>query len=682
MKIFAVDTGGTFTDLAGFDFAQRKVVYSKSLTTYGELTEGIMSAVNKAGMALTGENLFKHGTTLVINALLQRSASDIALITTRGFRDVLEMARGNRPLPFDLFYQRSTPLIPRELRFEIAERMDGQGNTLTSPDRDEVLALARHLDSLGVKSIAVAFLNSYLAPRHEERVGQWLREALPETFITCSTELTREWYEYERTATAAANAYVGPQMSGYVRRLGGKLAEQDFTGQFYMMGSNGGVVSAERAQREPVMLVESGPVGGCIGAAAYAAGIGLERVLAFDMGGTTAKCALIEGGKFDVKPVYYVGGYDHGFPVRGAVVDIVEVSAGGGSIIWLDEAQRLNVGPRSAGSTPGPVCYGRGGTQPTVTDANVVLGRLSPESFLGGELRLDVAAAEQAIHARLLQPFGLADESEMLRMAAGVLSIATVIMAGSIKRVSVERGRDPRDFVLFAYGGGGPLHAVDLARELHIPVVVIPPEPGNFSAIGMLLTDVRRDLSETMFLPLTEAALPQIEAGYAKLERTLRADMVLEVGAETVTTSRQAEMRYRGQVHSLLVPYPDQPDLAALRQEFETLYLTRYGHVEASNPVEIVGLRVTASCEIGKPDLEGLWQPPEAGVEPSVRERMVYFTQAAKRLPTCVYHRRELAPGFARPGPALIEEYGSTTLVGPLDRFSVGHLGEIRIEIG
>lgn len=682
MRILSVDTGGTFTDLAAFDSDKGKVVCGKSLTTYHDLTEGIFETLEKTNTPLSGEGVFKHGTTLVINTLLQRSATNIALVTTRGFRDVLEMARGNRPVPFDLFYQRSAPLIPRELRFEINERVDGKGKTLVAPNRAEVEVLAKELNRRKVSAVAVAFLNSYISPNNEQEVGAWLREALPDVFVTCGTDLTREWYEYERTATASANAYVGPQMNGYVRRLYSGLRDRNFFGQFYLMGSNGGVVSVDRAIREPIMLVESGPVGGCIGAAAYARELGIKNVLAFDMGGTTAKCALVEKGEFDVKPVYYVGGRDYGFPVRGAIIDIVEVSAGGGSIAWLDEARRLNIGPRSAGSTPGPVCYGLGGTEPTVTDANAVLGRLEPESFLGGELKLDLAAAENAIREKIALPFGVSGQSGVDEMAAGILSIATVIMAGSIRRVSVERGRDPRDFSLFAYGGGGPLHAVDLARELHIPIVIIPPEPGNFSAMGMLLADVRRDQSETMLVPLDEAAMGALDAVFTRLEEALIQDLLAETSSDSITTERHAEIRYRGQVHSLLTPCYDADNVKSLRNIFEDLYLTRYGHVEMSNPVEIVSLRVTGRAAIAKPELTGMWTAPRMTSAPSRRERLVYFGTAGQRLATAVFRRRELPVGFSASGPALVEEYGSTTLVGPEDHFTVGRLGEIKILVG
>ena len=340
-------------------------------------------------------------------------------------------------------------------------------------------------------------MNSYADPAHEEEAAALLRKLLPDAYVTVSTELTREWYEYERCSTVAANAYVGPQVSTYIRRLESDLEARNFDGSLFMMGSNGGLLSVERTCRQPIGLVESGPIGGCIGAGAYAGQLGYDNVVAFDMGGTTAKCALVENGRFSVDSVYYVNGYVQGFPIKSPVIDIVEVGSGGGSIAWLDDQKRLHVGPQSAGSTPGPVCYGRGGTEPTVTDANLVLGRLNPDHFLGGELSLDTEAARRAIADKIADPLGYTGEDGLIRMADGIISIATVVMAGAIRRVSVEHGLDPRDFVLFSYGGGGPLHASQLAHELSIPTVVIPPEPGNFSAIGMLLADARLDISKT-----------------------------------------------------------------------------------------------------------------------------------------------------------------------------------------
>src|SRR5665213_4018451 len=457
--VVAVDIGGTFTDLVAFDHERGRVHYTKSPTTYGNFVEGIVACFAKAELAPREASLVNHGTTLVINALIQRRGARAALVTSAGFRDILEIARGNRPDPFDLHYQRDEPLIPRELRFEVPERMDAKGNAIVPLDEAALAALARRLAGEGVEAVAIFFVNSYANDAHEAAAAQILRRLLPDVFVTASTELTREWYEYERCSTAAANAYIGPQVNAYVRRLEHDLGDQGFAGALFMMGSNGGVLSVERTCRQPIGLVESGPIGGCIGAGVYAEALGYNNVVAFDMGGTTAKCALVEDGRFSVDSVYYAGGYVQGFPIKSPVINIVEVGSGGGSIARLDAQARLHVGPDSAGSTPGPVCYGRGVAEPTVTDANLVLGRLNPDHFLGGELKLDVTAARRAIAEHIATPLGLGGEDGLVRMADGIVAIATVVMASAIRRISVEHGRDPRDFVLFSYGGGGPLHA-------------------------------------------------------------------------------------------------------------------------------------------------------------------------------------------------------------------------------
>ena len=681
-RIIAVDTGGTFTDLAAYRPAQGDIVYAKSLTTYHDLVEGISDCVGKAKVDLGAAAQFKHGTTLVINTLLERSGAPTALVTTRGFRDILETGRGNRPDTFDLFYRREPVLVPRVHRHEVGERTDGQGAVLAAPQYAEVERLAARLRADQVSAVAISFLNAYLAPDHEQQVALWLRDLLPGVFVTCGSDLSREWYEFERTATVAANAYVGPRMRGYLGRLDEHIRTQGFGGQLFLMSSGGGVLSVARAQTQPVVLIESGPVGGCIGAAGYAAALGIDKAIAFDMGGTTAKAALVRNGRFDVKSVYYVGGYERGFPIRSPVIDIVEVGAGGGSIASLDAQQRLHVGPRSAGSSPGPVCYGRGGIEPTVTDANVVLGRIDPHSFLGGEMTLDAAAAERSIAERIAAPLGIGADGDALRAADGILSIAAVIMAGAIKRITIERGEDPREYTLFAYGGGGPLHAVDLARELHIPVVIIPPEPGNFSAIGMLLANVRRDEARMLLRPLSDETIAAMNAGYSALEEGLLTTLLEETGLEGGTFERNAEIRYRGQMHSVLTPVERDDDAARLRQRFEQVYRARYGHTESNNPVEIVSVRSTILGRMARPELAALRPNQGAGATPGSSERAVYFGSAGARLPTCVYQRRSLPEGFAAPGPALIEEYGSTTLVGPHDTFCIGALGEIRIEIG
>jgi N-methylhydantoinase A len=676
--VVAVDIGGTFTDLVAFDHETNSVRYTKSPTTYGNFAGGILDCFAKVGLGPREASLVNHGTTLVINALVQRKGAKAALVTTRGFRDVLEIARGNRPNPFDLYYRRDEPLIPRELRFEVAERIDPSGAVIEPLDLAGLETLAATLRELGVEAVAVFFLHSYANASHEELAAETLRRLLPGTFVTYSTELSREWYEYERTSTVAANAYVGPQVNSYVRTLQDELQERGFGGSLFMMGSNGGVLSAERTCRQPIALVESGPIGGCIGAGVYADALGFGNVVAFDMGGTTAKCALVEDGRYSVDSVYYANGYVQGFPIKSPVIDIVEVGSGGGSIAWLDAQQRVHVGPQSAGSTPGPVCYGRGGTDPTVTDANLILGRINADHFLGGELRLDADAAYEAIAERVAQPLGYGDRDGVVRMADGIIAIATVIMAGAIRRISVEHGRDPRDFVLFAYGGGGPLHASALARELSIPTVVVPPEPGTFSATGMLLADARLDESSTFVGPLDETTIARMDGAFADLERTLSAALAAEFGTHDVHFARFAEMRYRGQRHNIRVPVSGLASVEQIRSAFEHDYRRRYGHADAKTPAEFQALHLSAFARLDRPRIERL--PRAAAVPGPKASRDVYFAEAGGMVETRVYDRYALAPGFRDAGPAILEEYGSTTIVRPGDRFEIGPMHEIRID--
>ena len=462
--IIAVDIGGTFTDLVACDVDTGVVAFTKSPTTYGNLGAAIFDCIRKARLDAREASFVKHGTTLVINALLQRAGARTALVATKGFRDILEVGRGNRTQPFNLRFRREPPLIPRELRLEAEERMEASGNVRVPLAAGALAGLADTLRHEKVEALAISFLNSYVNPAHEQAAARELRRLLPGVFVTTGSELTREWHEFERTATVAANAYVGPQVSRYIADFDAELRAGGFAGSLLLMGSHGGVISAERGCREPITLVESGPVGGCIGAAAFGSALGIDNLVAFDMGGTTAKCAMIERGRYAVESIYYVGGPDAGFPIRGNVIDILEVGIGGGSIAWLDDLKRLNVGPKSAGSMPGPACYDRGGTEPAVTDAHLALRRLDASRFLGGEMALAPAKADAALSARIAQPLGYAGEDAVTRAAKGVLTIANLTMSSIIKKISIARGFDPRDFVLFCYGGGGPLHGTELAR--------------------------------------------------------------------------------------------------------------------------------------------------------------------------------------------------------------------------
>ena len=671
----AIDIGGTFTDLVAFDHEADKVIYTKSPTTYGNFVEGILDCFRKANIAPEDTLLINHGTTLVINSLIQRLGGRTALITTRGFRDVLEIARGNRPDPLDLYYQRDEPLIPRDMRFEVNERMDSAGKIIQALDADELGKLAERIRKEKVEAVAVFFLNSYANPFHEEEAAAMLKRLLPGVFVTCSTELSREWYEYERTSTVAANAYVGPQVNSYIRALENDLKSKNFDGTIYMMGSNGGVLSVERTCRQPIALVESGPIGGCIGAGVYAQALGFDNVISFDMGGTTAKCTLVEEGRFSVDSVYYASGYVQGFPIKSPVINIVEVGSGGGSIGWVDAQNRLHVGPRSAGSNPGPACYGRGGTEPTVTDANLVLGRLNAENFLGGELKLDGGHARQAL-ATLAAPLGYAGAQGEVELAAGILAIATVVMAGAVRKISVEHGRDPRDFVLFSYGGGGPLHACALAHELSIPVVVIPPEQGNFSAIGMLRADARLDDSNTFTGRMEEGIVEKMESVFTAMEQQAAASLKAEFSCDEVNFQRFAEMRYIGQRHNIRVPVSGLASVMAMREAFEKDYKRRYGHADAKAPAELQALHLSAFARLRRPDANRL---PRPMADKPARSRKVCFDPATGSVDARVYDRYSLARGFKGEGPAVIEEYGSTTLVWPGDHFEIGPMHEIRV---
>lgn len=677
--LIAADTGGTFTDLAVYDVETGQTSFGKALTDYDDLIAGVIAGLENTGATAADARLLKHGTTHVINSLIQRRGANTALVTTRGFRDVLEIARGNRSVPFDLTYTRSPPLVPRKMRFEVLERVDGQGRVVTSLDVDELRELAARLRMLGVEAVAISFLNAYRNPVHEEAAAQVLREALPGVFITTGSSLSREWMEYERSSTVAANAFVGPQIDGYIDNFERRLAAMSFKGRLYMMGSNGGVMSGRQAAALPIAMVESGPVGGCIGAAEYALSLGLDRAIAFDMGGTTAKCALIEGGRFEVESTYYVGGYERGFPLRTPVLDIVEVGAGGGSIAWIDENGRLRLGPRSAGSTPGPIAFRRGGTEPTVTDANVVLGRIGSGSFLNGQLQLDVDGAAAAIESQLAGPLGYSDANRVDHVAQGILDLATVTMTGAIKEISTERGRDIRQYDLIAFGGGGPLFGAELARALMIRQVIVPPNPGAFSSFGMLMSQARRDNSRTFLKLLSAQSLIEAERDFAEMEEQLGREMEAEFAAGAPVFERDAEMRYPAQSHSVRVRIEPGATAQAVKEAFEQVYRRRYGHINAALEPEMIILRVAGMVDTPRPSLQANTSHV-GGAEPKPHARRdVYHALAGKRLDTPVYRREDLPPGFAATGPLIVEEYSSTTIIGIGDHLEVGRLGELRI---
>jgi N-methylhydantoinase A len=639
----------------------------------------VMECVRKAEIELGHAETLKFGTTLVINTFVQRTGARTALVTTRGFRDILELRRGNRPIPFDVRYKPHAPLIPRDLRFEVVERIGADGAVVTPLDETDVQQIAQSLRDEKVEAVAICLINAFADDAHERRIAEMLGKLLPGVYITSGSELSPEWYEYERTSTAAANAYVGPRLHAYIDKLDNTVRERGFCKKMFLMASNGGVFSVERARQQPVMLVESGPVGGCIGAGVYARELGVRKAIAFDMGGTTAKCALLDDGQFEVKSPYFVGGATHGFPVRGGVLDIVEIGTGGGSIAHVDEHGRLCVGPRSAGSAPGPVCYGLGGTEPTMTDANLLLGRIGPNSFLGGTMSLDVDAANVCM-ARLAVAVGLKGANSLERMAQGVLTLGTLAMAQAIRQITVERGLDPREFMLVAFGGGGPLHSVEIARELGIPEIVIPPEPGVFAAVGMILADARVDRAKTFLRPLDQAAVREMHVNFLSMEGDMRASLRADFPAARLSFDRRAEMRFRGQRHSLVTPLGDAATVDELRGAFEAAYRRRFGRFDEKAPIEFVGLSLIAFAAMERPPLRELCQTGFPGTTPPSTGRKVYFAEGGWK-DAKVYHRATLPRGFDAKGPAIIEEFGSSTVVGPSDSFAIGALGEIRLRL-
>ncbi len=679
--LLAIDIGGTFTDLTVFDTRQHQLLAVKCLTSYDDFVRAVDQCMATLGLSMRDAISFKHGTTLVINALLERKGAHTVLLTTRGFRDVLEIARGNRALPFQMHYRKADPLIAREHRYELAERTNAQGLVILEPDRAELDQLIAGWRQQGVESVAISFLNAYANGANEQAVQAHLQSKMPGIFVTTGSGLSREWYEYERTATACANAFVGPQIGHYVQRLDQALNDRQYHCGRYFMGSGSGVIDFDTARQEPVRLVESGPVGGVVGAAAYAQALGIANLVAFDIGGTTAKCALVKDGLFDVKTSYWVGGYEHGFPIRSSIIDIVEVGAGGGSIAGLDPDGRLQVGPRSAGSFPGPVAYGRGGTEPTVTDANIVLGRLDPQARMGEDMKLDVDAARHALWERLGEPMGYAGPDQVPDIAQGLLTLISVTMSSAIRKITIERGEDPRSFVLFAYGGGGPLHSVELARELSIPKVIVPLRAGVFSALGMLFADIESQESRTFVSMLDATHFEQAQKVCAEMASELAQRTARQPGHETWV--RYAELRYRGQHHTLRIHWKDEDNAQTLSHRFEDAYRKRYGHVTQNAKVEFVSLHTVLRQPVERPSLKDMAHQAvaQAHAQPPYRQRRVYLSRTRQWHDVPVYERADLPIGFECEGPALIEEYGATCLIDQGDRLRVGTLAEIQIEL-
>jgi N-methylhydantoinase A len=681
-QVVGVDIGGTFTDLVAF--GEQGLVCSKSMTTAESPTEGVAECLRLAALAPDGVSELLHGSTIAINTVLERKGTLTALVTTRGFADVYAIGRANRPQSFDLNFQRPRPLVGRQLCLEVDERMDSTGAVVRPLQTAEVENVGAQLVAAGVRGVAICFLHSYRNPAHEALAARVLTERYPQLFVTASHEILREIREYERTSTTVLNAYVGPKVASYLGELDRFLSTHSFRGSLQIMRSNGGTMSVEQARRQPVWMMESGPVAGMIGAAELARQLGLSNAIGFDMGGTTAKATLIDSGVPLFRQGYLIGDSASGQPMQLPVVDVIEIGAGGGSLAWVDAQGALRIGPESAGASPGPACYGLGGTRPTVTDANLILGRLNPQRFLGGGMSLDTQMAERAMQAGICEPLGLT----VRRAAQGVVQIADTLMSLAVRAVSVERGIDPRDCTLIAFGGAGPLHAVSVAREISIPRVAVPRYPGTFSALGMLLAAWRQDFVQTFVVELARVDGAEIdrqfklmaEPGWIQLQQD-------GVSATQCTLTRSVDLRYRGQDHALPVPLQNTPlDIevkSTLRGVFDALHERHYGHASPGETIEIVNLRLSMRVVRDRKLVEQVLTAPyraTAANQPESR-REVIFGVGERAQSAKVVWRHALEPNDTVAGPAVIEEENSTTLIHPGDLARVSEGGVIMIDV-
>jgi N-methylhydantoinase A len=675
LLVVAIDIGGTFTDLIGFDEAAGSFVQAKSLTTPAHLVQGIIDCLRKSGLEAAAIDELIHGSTIAINTLIERKGAKTALLVTRGTRDVYIIGRGNRPEAYNLLFHKHRPLVSRRLTREIDERVLASGDVREPLRPASVDDACRLLAQEGIEAVAVCFLHSYVNPEHERIAGAMIRKALPDAYLSMSHEILREYREFERMSTTVVNAYIGPKVGGYVSSLKSSLGEIGFRGDLSIMRSNGGVMTPEVATERPVAMMESGPVGGIIASAQVGLALGLNNVISFDMGGTTAKASLVRDGEPTLAPGYYVGGYAGGHPVMLPMIDVVEVGAGGGSIAWIDDIGALKVGPQSAGADPGPICYRGGGTEPTITDANVVLGRLDPDNFLGGQMQLDAAGAARGIEQKIARPLKI----DTVAAAQAIIEIAISKMSLAVREVSVVKGYDPRDFALVASGGAGPLHVIAIARDLHIPTVIVPLFPSHFSALGMLLADERHDFTRTYYSDLAGIDFATLVRIYHEMVGEAEASLRNKRDA---VRQLQLDLRYVGQEFTLSVPVTlaqlEAGDRQAIRAAFDALYEHRYAHHSPDESVEMVNLRLGVIGKRAKLEFPTLGRQAVAAVS---HHREVYFADSSKPVRAPVYGRGGLGAGARVVGPALIQEHGTTTVLFENDECTVAPSGELIIKV-
>ena len=686
-----VDIGGTFTDIVFMD-AEGRIHTKKISSSVGNyaraIADGLASVFEEQGLKGDDVTEIRHGTTVASNAILEQKGSRTGLITTKGFRDVLEIRTLRMPRLYDIAWQKPPPLVERYLRLAVDERIDVRGNVKQALDPAEAEAAVQQLLDEKVEAIAVCLLNSFANPAHEYIVKAAIEKLAPDIPHCISYEVLPEIKEYERTSTTVVNTYVMPIVGQYLKQLRSDLDRTGLAAPLYIMQSNGGLMTDDAAQRMPCNIIESGPAGGVVGAQALASRMGFPNVVSFDMGGTTAKASLVEDGQVTRSQEYQVGGgimigsrlmTGGGYALKVPAIDLAEVGAGGGSLVWMDRGGALQIGPESAGASPGPLCYDKGGTEPTVTDANLILGYMNPEYLVGGELKINKKHAETVFEEKVAKPLGLSLE----RAAYGAHLVAAANMIRAIKAVSTERGRDVRDFAMFAFGGNGPIFAGVMARQLGMKQIVIPPSPGLFSAFGLLYADVEHHYSRTFRRLTREADLDELNGAWDKISQEALAQLAEEgFTGDRARLRRSAAMHYQGQIYELTVPVPDgrldRAALAKLDAAFGDEHEKTYGHKAGpEEPVEIVNIQVIAQGIPERSQVPESIQSSRAEREERLPSRQAYFGPEVGWIDTPVLRRGDIGAGVE--GPAIIEEYDATCVLPPASKATLDQYGNIRI---
>lgn len=679
----ATDIGGTFTDLVFFEYDKKNkevtnVKVSKSSTTPGEFEKGILNTIKKIDLDLNSIEFFAHGTTVVINAITERKGSKTALITTEGFRDVLEIARGTRPDLYNFNFKKEDPFVERYLRQEVKERINYLGDIITPLDTSNVDDLVNYFISEGVESIAICLLHAYKNPIHEKQLSNYIKQKYPNIEVITSHEVTREWREYERTSSTVLSAYVKPIATKYLNNLSDNLRKLGYKNNLYIMQSNGGITTVEDVKANPITLIESGPASGMLGAVVLGRTIGKENLLVLDIGGTTAKCSLIENGTPKIVTTYNIEKTktQAGFPILTPVIDIVEIGNGGGSIAWLDDGGKMRVGPKSAGANPGPSSYGKGGVNFTTTDANVFCNRIHKDFFLGGELKPDFDSLEKAVN-----PLCEALNMTIAEVARGVIRVANSNMVNALKSVSVNKGYDPRDFSLVVIGGGGPMHGAYLAEELQMSEVIVPLNAGVFSAFGMLMSDLRRDYIRTDVTALNVDNFPTLKSVFQEMKN--EATEAYERDSyqkEDITFEYYLDLRYSGQEHSVKLRLSDLNNLEMdeIEKNFHQLHKKRYAFSLTDTKIEIVNYHLVAEVIVNKPMIAKVESKGHSIESAIISNEMVDFDESGIHK-SHFYDRDKLDPGMTIQGPAIIVEQSTSTVVPPNHQFTIDEYANIII---